>query len=129
MQATYLDLIMIDEIGEKIAASLVDFFQEEKNITMIENLKKAGVNMVNEKDSSSDKLAAATFLITGSLEHYSRNEIKNQIEKSGGRVVSAVSKNLNYLIVGKNPGSKLKKAREISSIKIISESELLEMMK
>ncbi|MCF7814085.1 MAG: NAD-dependent DNA ligase LigA [Candidatus Cloacimonetes bacterium] len=129
INASYLDFLMIDEIGEKIAQSLVDFFSDEKNLRMIENLKKIGLNMKSEKQEIKDKLSGSTFLVTGSLTNFSRNEIKNQIEQNGGRVVSSVSKKLEYLIVGENPGSKLSKAKKIDTIKIISEQEFLEMIK
>ena len=96
---------------------------------MIDNLKRAGVNMINNSESIENKLNGATFLVTGTLVNFSRNEIKNQIEQNGGRILSDVSKNLNYLVVGENPGSKLTKAQKIESIKIISDDEFLEMIK
>lgn len=129
IQASYQDFIMIDEIGDKIAQSLVDFFADKKNREMIEHLKLVGVNLKREDEIISNKLNAATFLVTGSLQSYNRNEIKNQIEKNGGRIISAVSGNLDYLIVGENPGSKLARAKKLESVKIISEAEFLELIK
>ncbi len=128
-KASYQDFLEIDEIGEKIAKSLVDFFSDEKNLQMIEHLKEIGLNMKSEVDSISNKLNGATFLVTGTLQNFSRKEIKNQIERNGGRVISAVSKNLDYLLVGENPGSKLAKAKKMENIKIIPEEEFLEMIK
>lgn len=122
------DLTAIDEIGEKIAHSLIDFFSDHENQKMIYKLKNLGLSFRNEKKLNRNRLNNASFLITGSLENFSRNEIKNIIEENGGRVISAVSKNLNFLIVGKNPGSKLDKARQMNSVQIISEDEFLRML-
>ena len=127
--ATYLDFMMIDEIGEKIAQSLVDFFSDDKNLSLIRHLQKAGLKMQQERKEIIDKLNGKTFLVTGTLEKFSRNEIKNQIEQNGGRVISSVSKKLDFLLVGENPGSKLTKAQQLGTIKIISEQEFLEMIK
>jgi len=129
MNASYEDLLEISEIGKKTAQSLVNFFAVKKNQKTIARLKKAGLRMQAEREDIVDKLNGSTFLITGTLENFSRNEIKNKIEQNGGRVVSGISKKLDYLLVGKNPGSKLAKAREISAIQILTESEFLEMIK
>jgi len=128
IDADYEDLLEIDEIGEKIARSVYEFFRNESNLQMINSLQDAGMQMISENIEVKEILNGAKFLITGTLEKYSRNKIKEMIEKNGGKTISAVSKNLNYLIVGANPGSKLKKAKEIESIDIITESEFLQMV-
>ncbi|RLC55467.1 MAG: DNA ligase (NAD(+)) LigA, partial [Candidatus Cloacimonadota bacterium] len=128
INADYEDLVEIDEIGEKIARSVNEFFQNENNLLMIKSLQDAGMNMISENIEIEDVLRGAKFIITGTLEKHSRNEIKEMIEKNGGKTISAVSKNLNFLIVGENPGSKLKKAKEIKSVKIIDEIEFLHMI-
>ncbi len=128
INADYDDLVEIDEIGEKIARSVFEFFRNENNLLMIRSLQEVGMKMVSENIETDDILKGAKFIITGSLSNYSRNEIKKLIEKNGGKVISAVSKNLNYLIAGENPGSKLKKAKEIGSVNIISENEFLKMI-
>lgn len=128
INAGYDDLVEIDEIGEKIARSVFEFFRNENNLLMIRSLQEAGMKMISENVETEDILKGAKFIITGSLPNYSRNEIKELIEKNGGKVISAVSKNLNYLIAGENPGSKLKKAKEIESVNIISENEFLKMI-
>jgi len=128
INADYEDLVEIDEIGEKIARSVYEFFRNENNLQMIKSLQDAGMQMISENIEVKEILNGAKFLITGTLEKYSRNKIKEMIEKNGGKTISAVSKNLNYLIVGENPGSKLKKAKEIGSIDIITESEFLQMI-
>ncbi len=128
LQADYEDLVEIDEVGEKIARSVYEFFQNETNLQMIKSLQDAGMKMISENIEVEDVLGGAKFIITGTLKKYSRNEIKELIEKNGGKIISAVSKNLNYLIVGESPGSKLKKAKELGSVKIISENEFLQMI-
>jgi DNA ligase (NAD+) len=121
--ATKEDFEQIDEIGEKIAESLFDFFHNKRNLEMMEALKESGVNMVSSHQEFNDLLEGKKFLATGSLEKYTRQEIKELVEKKGGNYISAVSKNLNYLIVGENPGSKYNKAKKIDTIKIIGEQE------
>ena len=122
------DFLKIDEIGEKIAYSLYNFFRNEESLRTIRKLQEAGVNFSSEKEEIKNKLNGAKFLVTGTLSHYKRNEIKELIEQNGGNVISAVSKNLDYLIVGENPGSKLEKAKKLGTVKIISEDEFLEMI-
>ncbi|MBT4575106.1 MAG: NAD-dependent DNA ligase LigA, partial [Candidatus Cloacimonetes bacterium] len=129
VNTSYEDLVEIDEIGEKIAHSVYEFFRNENNLLMIESLQNTGMKMISDNIIIENILNSAKFIITGTLEKYSRNEIKDMIEQNGGKVISAVSKKLSYIIVGGNPGSKLKKAKEIESIKIISENEFLKMIK
>ncbi len=128
INADYDDLVEIEEIGEKIAQSVYEFFRNENNLLMIKALQDAGIQMISENIKTEDILKGAKFIITGTLEKHSRNEIKEMIEQNGGKVISAVSKNLNYIIVGDNPGSKLNKAKKIESIKIINESKFLQMI-
>ena len=127
LAASYEDLVGIFEIGDKIAASLVASFGNTEFIEVIHKFKEIGINP-EYKSASSRKLAGKTFLLTGSLVEYSRLEAETLIKENGGRVVSSVSKNLDYLIVGENPGSKLDKAYKINTkekiIQIIGENEL-----
>ncbi len=129
IKAEFEEFIEIEEIGEKIAHSLYNFFHDERSLRMIESLKKNGVNFRSEKQIVINKLAGAKFLVTGALKNFTRIEIKEEIEKYGGKIISSVSKNLNYLIVGENLGSKVKKAEKLGTVKIISEDEFLEMIK
>jgi DNA ligase (NAD+) len=122
------NLTEIEEIGEKIAQSVVDFFTNPMNLEMISNLKKAGVNLEAEKMATERSLAGKTFVVTGSLAGYGREEIKEKIEFEGGRVLSAVSSKLDYLLVGSKPGSKLAKAEKLGTVKIISEKDFEEMI-
>jgi len=127
--ATYDELILIEEIGEKIAHSIQSFFQKEKNINTIKNLQDSGINLVSEKKEIVNKFNGIKFLITGTLKNYKRDEIKEKIESLGGKIISSVSKKLNYLIVGENPGTKVEKAKNIDTISIISEEEFEELAK
>lgn len=121
--ATYDELIKIPEIGTKIAESIVTFFKQEQTNNLLERLKNAGVNMEEQKRSEGIRpLENLTFVLTGTLEKYSRNEAKEIIESLGGRVTSSVSKKTDYVVVGKDPGSKYDKAVELG-VKIIDENE------
>ena len=122
-------LSSIQEIGPTIAESIVEFFTNEENLKVIEKLKRAGVKMKKEKaESKKDVLSNLTFVITGTLKNYSRNEIQDYIKKLGGKVTDSVSKNTDYLICGNEPGSKLQKAQQLG-IKIITEEEFEKLVK
>jgi len=122
------ELLEVEEIGEKIAQSVVDFFDNPLNQEMITALKEAGVNLETEEIISGDLLAGKTFLVTGSLTGYSRQEIKEKIESEGGRILSSVTKNLDYLLAGEKLGSKLGKAEKLGTVQIINEKEFEEML-
>lgn len=121
-QANLEELTSVNEIGTKMAESLITFFQEPQNQKFIHRLKEAGVNMVAEKTVISDTLAGKTFVVTGTLENYGRKEIQEFIESLGGKVSSSVSKKTDYVLVGDSPGSKAEKAKELG-IKILTEEE------
>lgn len=123
MIASYEDLLNINEIGAKIAASLIDFFKNPESIRTLRSLQEAGVNFQAEKTAEQEILKGKNFLITGTLPNYSRKQIEEKIQSLGGNILSSVSKNLDYLILGENPGSKLQKARAMGSIRIISEQD------
>ncbi|MCM8784664.1 MAG: NAD-dependent DNA ligase LigA [Candidatus Omnitrophica bacterium] len=127
--ATIERLSSISEIGPIMAESIVEFFSNEENLKVIEKLKKAGVRMEKEKvEEKKDILSGLTFVITGTLENYSRDEIQDYIKKLGGKVTDSVSKKTNYLICGMEPGSKLQKAKQLG-VKIISEAEFEQLVK
>lgn len=121
----------MEDIGPKVAEAIAQFFHNKDNIHLIHELQKLGVNMIADKMSSvkSDKLHGKTFLFTGTLERFSRDEAEKMVEDYGGKNVSSVSSKLNYLVVGNSPGSKLEKARKINTVKVINEDEFLEMVK
>ncbi len=131
-EASLEELMQVEDIGDKIAESIVKFFDNEENRQIIERLKSYGVQL--EKNESnvetlSDNLAGKTFLFTGKLSLFTREQAEEMVEKHGGKNISAVSKNLNYLVVGEKAGSKLKKAQDIGTIEILDEQGFLDMMK
>ncbi|MDN5324630.1 MAG: ligase [Thermosipho sp. (in: thermotogales)] len=121
-KATFEELTSIEGIGPEVARSIIEYFKNEKTKEIIEKLKKAGVNLEYKETKKSDKLKGLTFVITGSLKNYTREEVKEIIEQLGGKVASTVSSKTDYLIVGENPGSKLEKAKQLG-VKIINEEE------
>ena len=130
-RATVEELIQVEDIGDKIAESIAAFFSNEENRKLIERLKEYGIQLERGEASTevlSDNLAGKTFLFTGKLSLFTREQAEEMVEKHGGRNISAVSKNLNYLVVGEKAGSKLKKAQEIGTITILDEQEFLKMM-
>lgn len=129
-QADSVELEAIPEIGEKIAGSVYDFFHEPKNIALIDELRELGLNFTYDNpQSESALLENKSFLVTGTLENYSRKEMQELIKANGGKLLSGVSKNLDYLIIGANPGSKLDKAQQLKSVAILTENEFLGMIK
>lgn len=124
-----VDLESVPEIGEKIAGSVYDFFAEPKNISLIEELRELGLNFTyQEAESESNFLQDKSFLVTGTLEQYSRKEIQELIKANGGKLLSGVSKNLDFLVIGANPGSKLDKAQALKTVTIINEEDFLGMI-
>lgn len=129
MQASQEDLEAIDSIGESIAGSVVAYFDNPEHQQMIERLKNFGLQFeAVQEENISDKLNEKTFLFTGKLTAFTRDEAKEMVEKNGGKLVSSVTKNLNYLVVGENAGSKLKKATALGSVTILTEQQFLEML-
>jgi DNA ligase (NAD+) len=128
-KASAEDLQTVERIGPNIAEGIVDWFGREANRKVLAKLKKAGVwpsvhvSRSVSSDQSSAKLAGLTFVITGTLPAWSRDEAKEFIESNGGKVTDSVSKKTSYLVLGENPGSKLEKAKSLG-VKIIGEEEL-----
>jgi DNA ligase (NAD+) len=124
------DISSVHEIGPKIAESIANFFKDEKSKILIEKLKKAGINFKSEKvneENLNPNFKSKTFVLTGSLENYTRDKATEIIENLGGRVSSSVSKNTDYVLAGAEAGSKLDKARKLG-VKIISEKEFNAMI-
>ena len=129
MNASYESLYMNNEIGKIIAESIYSFFREAQTIDLINKLKGYGVNMMAEKEEGSDeRFAGQTFVLTGTLEKYSRDEAQEIIEKLGGKTSGSVSKKTSYVLAGEAAGSKLTKAQDLG-VKIITEKEFEEMIK
>lgn len=129
-QASIMDLILVDEIGDKIAQSVVQFFENQENIRIIDRLKSFGVQLESGEDDVllSEKLKGKTFVVSGVFEIYSRDELKKAIEDNGGKVGSSISSKTDYVIAGDNMGpSKLEKANQLK-IAIISESDFKQMI-
>lgn len=129
--ATVEELVQVEDIGEKIAVSIVEFFLIPENILMIERLKNYGVQLEKDEsisDTISNVLEGKTFLFTGKLSLFTRDAAEEMVEKNGGKNISAVSKNLNYLVVGEKAGSKLKKAQDIGTITILDEQQFLDLL-
>ncbi|NLO82204.1 MAG: NAD-dependent DNA ligase LigA [Clostridiales bacterium] len=128
MKAKKEEFLEIDEIGEKIAESVVAFFNEEQNIRMIEKLKKANVLLQQEAANTRvNLLEGKTFVLTGTLAGYTRTEASRLIEERGGRVTNSVSSKTDYVIAGENPGSKLERARSLG-VTILNEQEFLHLL-
>lgn len=128
MNASYEELRLIDDVGEITAQTIYEFFRQEQTIDLIAKLKEAGLNMEVAEDKSSDnRFEGKTFVLTGSLEHYSRDEASEIIEKFGGKTSSSVSKKTDYVLAGEEAGSKLKKAQELG-VAIINEEEFVQMI-
>jgi DNA ligase (NAD+) len=130
-QATLIDLILVDEIGEKIAQSVIEFFKNNENIKIIERLKSYSIQFeiveVFNMDAT-DKLLGKTFVVSGVFEKFSRDDLKKAIEDNGGKVGSSISSKTDYVIAGENMGpAKLEKASSLK-IKIITEDEFLELL-
>ncbi|MCB9034534.1 MAG: NAD-dependent DNA ligase LigA [Chitinophagales bacterium] len=120
----------LQDVGPKVAEGLHAFFQDEHNLNLILKLKDIGIN-INKTEIilDSNKLNGKSFLFTGSLSQFSRDEAKNLVEQNGGKNISAVSSKLDYLVAGEKAGSKLKKAEKIATIKVITEQDFLDMIK
>ena len=130
-QATLIDLILVDEIGEKIAQSVIEFFKNNENIKIIERLKSYGVQfeiveVLNM--NATDKLSGQTFVVSGVFEKFSRDDLKKTIEDNGGKVGSSISAKTDYVVAGDNMGpAKLEKANSLK-IPIVSEYDFIEML-
>ncbi|MCT4592108.1 MAG: NAD-dependent DNA ligase LigA [Candidatus Gracilibacteria bacterium] len=121
------DFALIYDIGEKVARSLCDFFSKEENQKLIEKLKNAEVNTISKSVSVNDKLNGQSFLFTGTLQKMTREQAKELVEENGGKPTSSISKKTDYLVLGENAGSKVKKAKDLG-VKVISEEEFLQMI-
>lgn len=128
MNSSYEELRLIEDVGEITAQTIYEFFRQEQTIDLISKLKEAGVNMeVTEETITDSRFEGKTFVLTGSLEHYSRDQASEIIEKLGGKTSSSVSKKTDYVLAGEEAGSKLTKARELG-VTIISEEEFVQMI-
>ena len=125
MNASLEELQEVEEVGPRIATSILEFFGERRNRELVERLRKY-LNFTGKKRERGTALAGKTFVITGTLANYSRDAAKKLIEDAGGKVSGSVSKKTDYLVVGDDPGSKLDTARKLG-VKIIQENEMEEL--
>ena len=130
-QATFEELVSVDEIGERIARSVIDYFTEPRNKELVSRLKKYGLQMSLPEDAlqgQSEVLKGLVFVISGTFSKHSRDEYKEMIERYGGKNTGSVSGKTNFILAGENMGpSKLEKATKLG-VKIINEEEFLRMI-
>ena len=127
---TEAQLLEFEDIGVKVASSIVQFFQDPVQLAMIESLIQLGLNVEQTNHQQADgTLTGLNFLFTGTLTQLKRADAEAMAEAKGGHILSGVSSKLNYLVVGEDAGSKLEKAKKIASIKIITEAEFIELVK
>ena len=124
-------LTQLEDIGPKVASSIRNFFSLEDNLRMLRSLETCGLILENKhlETHKGGNLEGISFLFTGTLPTLKRNEAEEMVEAHGGKILSSVSSKLHYLVVGADAGSKLEKAKKISSVKIIDEAAFLEMLK
>ena len=129
--ATLMDLILVDEIGDRIAQSVIEFFENENNQRIIERLKSFGIQFaVIEKfnPNATNKLEGKIFVVSGVFEKFNRDDLKQSIEDNGGKVGSSISAKTDYVIAGANMGpAKLEKANQLG-VPIISEDDYLTLL-
>ena len=126
-QATLEELTAIDDVGEITAQSLLDWLSRSQSQHLIARLREAGVNMTEPDQGEDQRFAGMTFVLTGALEKFTRDEAAAMIEARGGKSAGSVSKKTAYVVAGENAGSKLRKAQELG-IPVLTEDEFLDMM-
>ena len=117
------ELQSVDEVGPKIAESIEEFFSNAANRKLVDRLGTAGLAFKGKKKERGTKLAGKTFVLTGTLAHFTRDEAKKLIEDAGGKVTGSVSKKTDYVVAGTDAGSKLDKAKELG-VTVIDENEM-----
>ena len=128
MQASEEELQEVNEVGPRIAESIVEFFQEPKNRALVKQLQDLGLRLTGTRKQRGTKLTGKTFVLTGTLPHLTREEAKKMIEDAGGRVSGSVSKKTDFVVAGDDAGSKLDKAKELG-VKVIEEREMQELLR
>jgi DNA ligase (NAD+) len=129
--ASFEQLIEAEEIGDKIAQSILDWFAIEENRNIIERLRKVGVQLSQSEDENSpasNTLKGLTFVVSGVFQHFSRDGIKASIESNGGKVSGSISKKTSYVLAGENMGPEKRKKAEELGVKIIDEGEYIHLI-
>lgn len=127
-KASEEELQQVEEVGPRIAKSIVEFFAEPKNRELVEELRAAGLTLRGKKKERGTKLAGKTFVLTGTLPNLTRDEAKKMIEDAGGKVAGSVSKKTDYVVAGTDAGSKLDKAKELG-VQVVDEKAMEELVK
>jgi DNA ligase (NAD+) len=122
-QASVEELQNVDEVGPRIAESIVEFFSIAANRKLVGRLREAGLTLTGVKKERGTKLAGKAFVLTGTLAKYTRDEAKKMIEDAGGKVTGSVSKKTDYVVAGADAGSKLDRAKELG-VAVIGEEEM-----
>lgn len=123
------DLQQIPDIGPTVAQSIYDWFHDEHNLRLLEKLEKVGIEIeVKKPEARIQKLGGKIIVVTGELDSMSREQAKVKIRELGGDFSTSVSKNTDFVVIGKNPGSKYDRAKELG-VKIIGEEEFLKIIK
>lgn len=124
IKTEFEELCNVEDVGEIIARSIVSYFLEPRNLEVIEKLRIAGVSMLHQQAEKSERqsLSGKTFVLTGTLPSYTREEATKIIEREGGKVTSSVTKKTDYVLVGEQPGSKAEKAKKLG-IPMLTEAE------
>jgi len=128
VNASQEELQEVNEVGPRIAQSIVEFFQERRNRELVQQLRSAGLSFTGSKKQRGTKLAGKTFVLTGTLARYTRDEANKMIEDAGGKVASSVSKKTDYVVAGADAGSKLEKAKELG-VKVVDEKEMEKLLR
>ena len=128
MKASETELQEVNEIGPRVSAAIREFFDEPKNVALVKRLKEAKLQFTGEKRQRGTTLAGKTFVLTGTLANYTRDEAKKLIEDAGGKVAGSVSKKTDYVVAGAEAGSKLDKARELG-VSVVGEKEMEQLVK
>jgi len=123
MKASEEELQQVNEIGPRVSAAIREFFDEPKNVALVERLRKMGLTFKGHKKQRGTTLAGKTFVLTGTLERHTRDEAKKLIEDAGGKVSGSVSKKTDYVVAGAEAGSKLDKARDLG-VSVVDEKEM-----
>jgi len=121
------DLTKVNDIGPKVAATVREFFANERNLALVERLREYGLTFTAEKRVRGTALEGLTFVLTGTLPTLTRDEAKERIERAGGKVSGSVSKKTSYVVAGEEAGSKLEKAEQLG-VKVVDEAGLLVML-
>src|SRR6202166_5408879 len=124
--ASVEELQNVNEVGPRIAESIVEFFGIAANRKLIDRLREAGLTLAGQKKQRGIKLAGKTFVLTGTLAHFTRDEAKKMIEDAGGKVTGSVSKKTDYVVAGTDAGSKLDKAKELG-VEVVDEKEMQQL--